>query len=325
MSVIIKKPVWKKWWFYLVIVTLLTLVIYYYINWRLERLKAEKRILEEKVRARTHEIQRQKDEIESQRDMIEEKNISITSSITYASFIQNAVLPPMELIDKLLPDNFILSKPKDIVSGDFYWLAEKDNKIIFTIADSTGHGVPGAFMSMLGITLLNEIVNLRGVTRSDEIVTELRTGIIQYLQQGRNDIALLNGIDLALCVLDRQSNVLQFTGGMNDLVYIDDGKLNVIKADRLDVSILSKNFPPFSVKEIKCKKGDMLYLFSDGYQDQFGGNYDKKFLRPHFYSTLFEMHKLPMAEQKETLENKLREWMKGNVQTDDITVMGIRL
>ena len=115
--------------------------------------------------------------------MIDEKNANITSSIKYASHIQNAVLPPVELMDKLFPDNFILSKPKDIVSGDFYWLAEKDNKIIFTVADCTGHGVPGAFMSLLGITLLNEIVNIQGITRSDAIVTKLREEVIDSLQQ----------------------------------------------------------------------------------------------------------------------------------------------
>ena len=136
--------------------------------------------------------------------MIDEKNANITSSIKYASNIQNAVLPPIELIDKLLPDNFILSKPKDIVSGDFYWLAEKDNKIVFTVADCTGHGVPGAFMSLLGITLLNEIVNIQGITRSDVIVTELRDSLIHSLQQSRKDITTSDGFDIALCVLDHQ-------------------------------------------------------------------------------------------------------------------------
>jgi len=165
ISIIIKVPVWGKWWFYPLVVFLLIILTFSYIKWREYKFLAEKRVLEEKVLERTYEIQCQKNELELQRDMIDEKNANITSSIEYASTIQNAVFPPVELINKLLPDNFILSKPKDIVSGDFYWLAEKDNKIVIVLADCTGHGVPGAFMSLLGITLLNEIVNIMGITR----------------------------------------------------------------------------------------------------------------------------------------------------------------
>jgi hypothetical protein len=193
ISIIIKKPVWKKWWFYPVDILILFIMIFIFVKRREYRFLAEKRILEEKVRERTFEIQSQKNEIELQRDVIDEKNASITSSIKYASHIQNAVLPPIDLIDKLLPDNFILSKPKDIVSGDFYWLAEKDNKIIFTVADCTGHGVPGAFMSLLGITLLNEIVNIQGITRSDVIITKLRENLIHSLQQSRKEFNLPEG------------------------------------------------------------------------------------------------------------------------------------
>jgi ligand-binding sensor domain-containing protein/serine phosphatase RsbU (regulator of sigma subunit) len=322
---IIKKPVWKKWWFYVVSVLLLVMLTFMYIKRREYRFRAENRILEEKVRERTYEIQCQKNEIEQQRDIIDKKNASITSSITYASHIQNAVLPPLELIDKLLPDNFILSKPKDIVSGDFYWLTEKDNKIIFTVADGTGHGVPGAFMSLLGITLLNEIVNIEGITRSDAIVTKLREEVIHSLQQSRKDITTLDGIDIALCVMDPDQKRIQFTGGMNDLVYIRDGKLEVVRADRSSVSVLLEDSGPFTMKEIDYRKGDIFYLFSDGFQDQFGGDRNKKYLSHQFYCTLMEIHELPMKSQKEILEIKLRDWMKDNIQTDDITVMGIRL
>src|SRR4030042_3457599 len=218
ISIIIRKPVWKKWWFYVLTVLLLITLIFFYIKRREYQFLAEKRILEEKVRERTYEIQCQKNKIELQRDMIDKKNADITSSIRYARHIQNAVLPPIELIDKLLPDNFIFNKPKDIVSGDFYWLAEKDHKIVFTVADCTGHGVPGAFMSLLGITLLNEIVIVEGITKSDAIVTKLRERIILSLQQSRKDISTSDGIDIALCVMDQRQKRIQFTGGMNDLV-----------------------------------------------------------------------------------------------------------
>jgi ligand-binding sensor domain-containing protein/serine phosphatase RsbU (regulator of sigma subunit) len=325
ISIFIKKPIWMKWWFYVATVFLLFVLAFIYIKRREYKFLVEKRKLEEKVRERTYEIQCQKNEIELQRDLIDEKNANITSSIRYASNIQMAVLPPIEFIDKLLPDNFILSKPKDIVSGDFYWLTEKDNKIYITVADCTGHGVPGAFMSLLGITLLNEIVNIRGVTRSDAIVTELRDSLIHSLQQSRKDITTADGFDIALCVLDHQQQRIQFTGGMSNLIYIHDGNLTVVRADRNSVCVEYDNSAPFTIKEFDYKKGDMIYLFSDGYQDQFGGRHDKKYFVHRFYVELLDIHRLPLSKQKDILEKNLKEWMGDNEQTDDITVMGIRL
>lgn len=325
LSIIVKVPVWKRWWFYPTAIFFLITLIIMYIKRRIYMFKAEKRMLEEKVQRRTLEIQCQKNEIERQRDMIEERNSSITSSIEYARHIQNAVLPPMEFINKLLPQNFILNKPKDIVSGDFYWLAERNNKIIIVIADCTGHGVPGAFMSLLGITLLNEIVNVQGVTKSVDIVTNLRERVVHSLQQGRKNIPTSDGMDIALCVLDVHRNKIQFTGGKRNIILIRDKKLEEIKADRFSVCAFSESSGPFSMTEIEYKKGDMFYLFSDGYQDQFGGENEKKFLRSNFYNVLLEIHELPLLKQKEILESTLMEWMKESVQTDDITVMGFRL
>jgi len=316
---------WKKWWFYSVLAALLVGLVYSYIKWRLHRLIKEKEILEEKVLKRTNEIECQKNELALQRDMIERKNASITSSILYASQIQNAIFPPEEFIHKLLPDNFVLSLPKDIVSGDFFWIAEKDNRIIFTVADCTGHGVPGSFMSLLGITLISEIVNILGVVESDEILTSLREKVIQTVQQNRKAITTSDGMDISLCVLDRKRHTLQFSGGMNDLIYIHHGKVQVLEADHISVSILYADYGKFSKKEIQIEKGDVLYLASDGFQDQFGGKRDKKFMRHRFHDLLAEIHELPMPVQKEVLEKRLHEWMGSTIQTDDITVMGIRL
>jgi ligand-binding sensor domain-containing protein/serine phosphatase RsbU (regulator of sigma subunit) len=325
INIIIKKPLWKMWWFYFIIVSLLIILTFIYVKRREQKFLAEKRVLEEKVRERTYEIQYQKNEIEQQRDIIHEKNTSITSSIRYASNIQNAVLPPIELVNELLPDNFIFSRPKDIVSGDFYWLAEKDDKIIFTVADCTGHGVPGAFMSLLGMTFLNEIVNIQGVTSSNDIITKLRNRVIDTLQQTRKDIPTPDGMDIALCVLDKQQKTIQYTGAMNNIVLIRDKKLEIIKADRCSVGAIMSICCTFTKKEIEIKKGDVIYLFSDGYQDQFGGDFDKKFLRNHFYLTLMEIHEFPMSQQKEILGQKIDAWISDEVQTDDITVMGVRL
>jgi len=325
LTIIIQKPIWEEGWFYVISIILLALLIYLFIKWRLHWLMVEKSILEEKVLERTAEIQCQKNEIELQRDLIEKKNANITSSILYASQIQNAVLPPAELIQKLLPDSFILNLPKDIVSGDFFWLAEKNNKVIFTVADCTGHGVPGSFMSVLGITLINEIVNILGMTRSVDIVSALRDRLIQSLQQDRKKTATSDGLDIALCVMDPEAQKIQFTGGMNDLVYFRNNKMEEMKGDNLSVSVSHENLGDFTMKEFNYRKGDVLYLFSDGYPDQFGGKNDKKYLRHRFKNTLLEIYKLPMKEQKQILEKNLRDWMGSAVQTDDITVMGVRL
>jgi ligand-binding sensor domain-containing protein/serine phosphatase RsbU (regulator of sigma subunit) len=325
IRILIKIPVWKKWWFYLISVSVVTALVFFYIKRREYSFLAEKRILEEKVTERTYEIQSQKNELVLQSNIIDEKNESITASIRYASHIQNAVLPPLELLDELLPDNFILSKPKDIVSGDFYWMSEMNNKIIIAVADCTGHGVPGAFMSVLGITLLNSIVNIQGCTDSDVIVTKLRDRVLHSLKQGRKNVPTSDGMDITLCVLDKQTKKLQFTGGMNDLVYVRDGILKVVKADRLSVCVYYDHSNPYTREEFVYKKGDVLFLFSDGFKDQFGGPYDKKYLSLRFYAKLLEIHSLPMSDQKEILDTEIIEWMKNTNQTDDITVMGIRL
>jgi ligand-binding sensor domain-containing protein/serine phosphatase RsbU (regulator of sigma subunit) len=320
VGLIIKKPVWKHWWFYTLMVLLIIILVNIYIKRREYVFLAEKRILEEKVQERTREIQSQKDEIELQRNLINSKNIEITSSIRYAGTIQQAVLPSFELINRLLPDNFIFFKPKDIVSGDFYWLSEKDNKIIIAVADCTGHGVPGAFMSLLSITMINEIVNAQGIIRPDTIVNKLRDKIIYSLHDDQVD-----GLDIALCVLDSKEGQIQYTGAMNHLVHVRKGKLKVIEADRFSINSMLEDFGYFTMKKIDFNKGDTIYLFSDGYKDQFGGDQDKKYSNKRFYATLLEIHQLPMKKQKEVLEKKLTKWMKDNIQTDDITVMGIRL
>ena len=180
-------------------------------------------------------------------------------------------------------------------------------------------------MSLLGITFLNEIVNIEGITKSVDIVNRLREKVIHSLQQGRRDIPTSDGMDIALCVLDLQNNTLQFTGGMNNIIHIRDRKLEVIRADRTSVCVLYAKDASFTMKEFDIRKGDMLYLFTDGYQDQFGGDHDRKYFAHRFYCVLLDIHRLPMLKQREILEKNLRDWKKDNIQTDDIIVMGIRL
>jgi len=321
----IDQPLWRKWWFFPAAVSILILAVCLYIKWRLFSLIKVKRVLEKKVLIRTEEIQRQKDEIEFQNNLIGNINASLTSSITYASYLQKAVMPPVELIDNLIPDNFILNRPKDIVSGDFYWLAGKNDKIILAVGDCTGHGVPGAFMSFLGIASLNEIVNIQGLVRSDLVVSALRERVIYSLHQNGSGITRTDGMEIAICVIDPAAKSIQYTGAKIDLVYFSDSKMEIFRADHFDVSASVDQSLNFTMQEFFYKPGDVVYLSSDGYQDQFGGKWDKKLMRPYFLNLLYNAHKLPMNSQRDMLEYNLSEWMADCPQTDDITVLGIRL
>jgi serine phosphatase RsbU (regulator of sigma subunit) len=204
-------------------------------------------------------------------------------------------------------------------------VSERNGKIIFTVADCTGHGVPGAFMSLLGITLLNEIVKVHGISRSDDILKTLDEKVIQSVLQYREENVTKDGMDIALCVIDPTRRKLQYSGGMHDLVLISNGKLAVVRADRKSIGPSENYDGNFSFNEIDYKESDMIYLFSDGYQDQFGGEKNKKFLRSRFYDTLLEISPLPPKDQKELLETTLNWWMGNGSQTDDITVLGVRL
>ena len=334
LKIVIMKPIWKRSWFYIITIIFIVSLIISYIKRREYNLLKEKRILEEKVIKRTEEVVRQKEEIEKQRDaikgqrdLIKVKNQDITDSIKYASNIQSAVFPPLSFLDKLLADNFIINRPKDIVSGDFYWLTRRNGKIIVTVADCTGHGVPGAFMSMLGITFLNEIVNNLGITQSNEILYHLRENIIIALRQTSLEETAHDGIDLALCVIDHKKNQLQFSGAFNPLLLIRNKEVQLFRGDNIPIGISYKDEleGSFTLNEIDIQKGDVIYMFSDGYADQFGGQNGKKFSNKRLHELLVNIHTKSMHEQKSILEKTIENWMKETEQIDDITIMGIRL
>jgi serine phosphatase RsbU (regulator of sigma subunit) len=325
LEILIKTPIWKKGWFYGVLLVVLIATVYLFIRRREYRYMNEKRILEKKVEERTVEIQRQRDAIAQQRDMIRQKNMRITSSINYASHIQEAIFPSPDLINRLFPENFILSRPRDIVSGDFYWVAESKDKVVFAVGDCTGHGVPGAFLSILGITLLNELVNVEGIIRSDILITRFQEKLTHALRHTGNEYLATDGIDIALCIIDRYERRIQFTGAMNDLVFIRKSQLDVLRANRISVSSGFEVPELFTLQEFEYQQGDLIYLFSDGYTDQFGGPRNKKFSSRRMYASLLENAALPLPEQCLILEQSLDEWMRGYSQTDDITVMGVRL
>ncbi|PKQ61467.1 hypothetical protein BZG01_19285 [Labilibaculum manganireducens] len=325
INIYIKTPFWKQTWFYLVLFLFSLIVIVFYIKNREKKLKKENRILEEKINERTIEVVRQKEEIEKQKDLIESANKDITDSIKYASKIQAAVIPPTKYLEKVLNESFIINKPKAIVSGDFYWVTKVDDKTIVALADCTGHGVPGAFMSMLGVTLLNEIVNHKKITDTSEILNILRKNIIISLRQSHEDTTPSDGMDISLIVLDHANSKLTFSGAFNPLLILRNDKIITLKADRMPIGIYHQNNIDFTSHEIDLNSGDMLYLYTDGYPDQFGGEEDKKFTTRQFKNVLLDIHQKPMMVQKIILENTMEKWMNGTEQLDDITVMGIRI
>lgn len=267
--------------------------------------------LEQKVIERTQKIESQKNEI--------------TDSIRYAKRIQNAVFPPEEVIDKLLPEYFILNKPRDIVSGDFYWLAEKEDKVVVAVADCTGHGVPGAFMSMLGIAFLNEIVNKSASLQANEILNQLRSQVIRSLHQTGKEDEARDGMEIALCIIDFNKRKVQFAGAFSPLYLVRDHELVEIKADKMQIGIYDDEEQSFMYQELQLNQNDTIYLFSDGYVDQIGGPRRKSFKSKYFKDLLLNNHEVNMEEQKKILEKTIEEWRGEMEQIDDMLVMGIKM
>ena len=256
---------------------------------------------------------------------IESQRKELTDSIQYASRIQSALLPQKEELDKHLPSYFILNKPRNIVSGDYYWLAHKDDKVVIAVADCTGHGIPGAFMSILGLAHLNEILNQSAILKADEILNQLRRKVIKSLHQtGKYDEAR-DGMEIALCVVNFNEQKLQYSGAFRPLYLIRDNDLTELKGDSMPIGIYHEDEIPFNYKGLKFNDKDIIYMFSDGYVDQLGGPDRKTFKSKKFKQLLIDMHKKPMDLQKEILENEFEAWRSDYEQIDDIMVMGIRI
>lgn len=339
-SFTIRPPFWRTAWFISasILASLLTILAIFRI--RLATLRRQKEELQREVEKATEEIRNknavlesQKNEIQNQRDLVMEQRDQIVrqqeelqSSIRYAHRIQTAVRTPMPIVEKLLPDSFILDKPRDIVSGDFYWVAEKNNQVYIAVSDCTGHGVPGAFMSMLGVAGFNEILSTEDCgRRSDTFLNLLREHVKKALHHTGEEGDPVDGMDVAMCILDMEHMKVTFTGAYNPLYLIRDGELNEFKGDKMPIGWYTRDQQPFSQIEIEVREGDCLYMFSDGYADQFGGKLGKKFMSKNFKQLLLDIHPRAMKDQHQFLEETIEEWKAGREQVDDIMVMGIRL
>jgi ligand-binding sensor domain-containing protein/serine phosphatase RsbU (regulator of sigma subunit) len=319
LRIIIHPPWYKTITAYISYVIFIILSIVLFIRYRERKLKEEKRILEEKVKERTIEIRKQRDEIAEQKK-------DITDSIHYASRIQGALLPSDEFAKEVLSSYFILFKPRDIVSGDYYWLTQVDNKTIVVAADCTGHGVPGAFMSMLGVAFLNQIVVRDGTISTNEILDKLREYVIKSLKQTGEEGGSKDGMDIALTIINHDTLEAQFSGAYNPLLILRNGEIETIKADKMPIGYHIKVDSPFTSNNVKLQKGDRLYTFSDGYPDQFGGEKGRKFMSKRFKQLLIDTGDLSMEEQKEVLDKEIEAWMGDqHSQIDDILVVGVEI
>lgn len=260
-----------------------------------------------------------------QKDIIEEKNKSITDSINYAQKIQEAILPHYNSFKENFPESFILYKPKDIISGDFYWLNKKENSVLVAVADCTGHGVPGALMSMLGSTFLNEIVNEKQLTRPSAILFELRESIINILKQNEGNSESKDGMDIALCKIDLNTHTLTYSGAFNPLWIIKNEKLIELKANKFPIGTYLGERTKFEEHNLNLEKGDSIYLFTDGYADQFGGPDGKKFKYKNLQQLLLSINTKSMDDQKSILDTTINDWKNNIEQVDDILLLGIRV
>jgi serine phosphatase RsbU (regulator of sigma subunit) len=264
-------------------------------------------------------------ELSRKNAIIEEKNKDITDSIRYAKRIQAAILPPSPMVRSCFPDHFILYRPKDIVSGDFYWVAGHAGKVMIAAVDCTGHGVPGAFLSIIGHSALNKAVKQEGLTRPSDILEALNREVTLTLRQDGN-AELKDGMDIALCAYDAAAGTLQFAGAFNPLFVVRNGALEEIKGNRNPVgSTVKGETPIFTNHELKVSKGDVFYLFSDGYSDQFGGKDGKKFKISRMKELLVEVHNKPLDAQQALIERALEDWRGNLEQVDDVLVIGVRI
>ncbi len=274
------------------------------------------------------QLELQAELLENANALLSEKNTQIIDSINYARRIQDSILVPESEIKKYLPETFIFYQPKDIVSGDFYWFSKVEDELILAAIDCTGHGVPGAFMSIIGYTLLNEIVNEKKITKPDKVLKHLHLGVMAALQKAGSDSSADDGMDMSLCTINPRLKRFQFAGAKNHLYVMQGDKLKVLKANHHTVGgrpLRDDITVEFTSYDFMYDEKTSIYMMSDGYMDQFGGERDTKFNSKRFKKMLIDNRNLPMHEQKEVIQKTLKEWQGDKAQVDDILVVGVKL
>ena len=319
LEVNIKKPFWRTWWFILLLISIVTGIVIMIIR---EREKAQKKIqeyLEKELEARTKVVMKQKTELELQ-------NLEITDSINYARRIQSSILPDVKRLKEHFRDAFVMLYPRDIVSGDFYWFDKTDDDtFILVCADSTGHGVPGAFMSMIGSTLLQDIVSRQRISKPSEILTMLDKQIFTILNQNLEEGVSNDGMDIVVCEFTLKNRHVRFSSAMRPVLLVMGGETYYIKGNRASVGGETVQEKYFDDQEYYLNEGDIIYMFSDGLPDQFGGTDGKKMKVARLKNLVGDISGLPVKEQEEALEKFYREWKGNYEQVDDILFMGIQV
>jgi len=339
INIYIKPPFWDSIYFVggaFFVFAILLAVFLSILNKRKQRkIQRQKEELESIVEIRTAQIKLQNEEIMAQNEeilyingKISKQNTEITDSINYASKIQTAMLSKPDILQKYISEYFIYYKPRDIVSGDFYWFKESKNKLYIVAADCTGHGVPGGFLSMLGISSLNDIVNLAELSGVEfsaaEILDDLRIKVISSLDisEGYN---ASDGMDITLIIIDKENMKVEFAGANNPIIVISEGELLEIKGDRMHIGLSRKKDIPFTNNSFTIRKGDAIYLFSDGYLDQFGGERDRKFTKKRLKSLLLEVKDLELKKQNLIVKEVFEKWAGDTDQIDDVILMGVKI
>jgi serine phosphatase RsbU (regulator of sigma subunit) len=328
-SFVVSPPFWLELWFMISTGLLGLFSIYLFIKVREKKLMHERELLEEKVLERTQEVVDKNYELElvnlevgAKNKEIEDKNNDLQSSIRYALTIQQASFPPVQGLTDAFPNSFIYHLPRDIVSGDFYWYRHVGNKFVMAIADCTGHGVPGALTSMIGIALLNEIVGGNKITNPAEILTLLDKGILKAFENSESETN--DGMDIGLITIDESTSTIEFSGAYRPLILIRNENLTEYKATKMSIGFKDVVDKQFENNIIKYEKGDNIYMFSDGYPDQFGGPKNKKFKSRMMKDMLVDVSKQDMDKQRDRVDKEYLDWKGDFEQVDDILVSGIK-
>jgi serine phosphatase RsbU (regulator of sigma subunit) len=277
-----------------------------------------------KTRKLLKEKERALDLMEAQKVELEFREKNITDSLIYAQRIQEALLPSEAYFRKHFEDSFIFFKPKDIVSGDFYWIGEKGDKIFIVASDCTGHGVPGALMSMIGLEIIEKTINDDNIETPSKILAVLDKGLEKTFSREKNIGTIIrDGMDIGLCVIDRERKKVEYAGAFFPLYLIRDNSLIEVKGDKVIIG-MNPEGATYTDHELDLRDDDIFYMFSDGYVDQFGGTENRKFMYRRFRYLLLTIHRFPVNDQKSILDENIKTWMGRNVQVDDIMVIGFR-